>query len=63
MHPGETKNPRTGRVEKDLAMAGHTIDVLAILREKTCGNLTKDEQALLDNILYDLRMKCRRAVE
>ncbi len=63
MHLGEIKNPQTGRVEKDLAMARHTIDILAILKEKTRGNLTKDEQALLDGILYDLRMKYCKAVE
>ncbi len=63
MHHGETKSPQTGMVEKDLAMARHTIDILAVLREKTRGNLTKDEQALLDNILYEPRRKYCRAVE
>ncbi len=63
MHLGEIKNPQTDRIEKDLALARHTIDILAILKEKTRGNLTKDEQALLDRILYELRMKYCKAVE
>ena len=61
VHLGEVKDPQTGKVNKDLAMAKQTIDILAILKEKTHGNLSKDEQTLLDNILYELRMKYLRA--
>jgi len=38
-------------------MAQQLIDILGMLREKTRGNLDHDEQALLDAILFDLRMK------
>ena len=38
-------------------MAKQTIDILGILKEKTEGNLTKDEEQLLDNLLHDLRLK------
>lgn len=41
----------------DLDMAKHQIDTLAVLEEKTKGNLTKDEQQSLDSALYELRMR------
>ena len=37
-------------------MAKQTIDVLAMLEDKTRGNLTKDESTLLKSVLYDLRI-------
>ena len=37
-------------------MAKQTIDILNMLEEKTKGNLSDDEQNLLKNILYDLRI-------
>jgi hypothetical protein len=37
-------------------MAKQTIDILSMLGEKTDGNLTKEEENLLKNILYDLRI-------
>ncbi len=43
--------------DKNLDNARQTIDVLGILQEKTAGNLSKDEDNLLKNVLYDLRMK------
>lgn len=43
--------------ETDRDGAQHMIDTLAMLREKTQGNLTADEARLLDSILYDLRLK------
>jgi len=51
-HPSEA-----GQEQRDLAMAQQLIDILGMLREKTRGNLDHDEQALLDAILFDLRMK------
>lgn len=44
-------------VELDLEAARHVIDTLAMLRVKTQGNLTDEEQRLLDAVLYDLRVK------
>ena len=41
----------------DLAQAKSLIDLLQILSEKTKGNLTKDEAATLQEILYGLKMK------
>ena len=40
----------------DLLGAKQTIDTLAVLQEKTKGNLTDQEQHLLQNCLYELRM-------
>jgi Domain of unknown function (DUF1844) len=43
--------------QKNLPMARQTIDILGILEEKTKGNLTEEEQTLLRNLLYDLRVR------
>jgi hypothetical protein len=45
------------RPEPDLPMARHTIDMLGILHEKTKGNLTLEEQRLLENSLTELRFR------
>ncbi len=42
---------------EDLPSARNIIDLLAVLEQKTKGNLTEDESALLERILYDLRMR------
>jgi hypothetical protein len=57
MHLGELERPGAGAPAKDLPMAKHTIDILAMLQEKTRGNLTADEQKLLESLLYDLRLR------
>jgi len=41
----------------DLTAAGQMIDILTLLEEKTRGNLTSDEQELLETILYELRLR------
>jgi hypothetical protein len=57
MHLGLIENgPGEGRT-LDLEAARHVIDLLGILRDKTNGNLTPDEETLLDNMLADLRMQ------
>jgi hypothetical protein len=43
--------------EIDLPMARQTIEMLEMIRDKTRGNLSTDEQALLDHALHDLRMR------
>ncbi|HZX36716.1 MAG TPA: DUF1844 domain-containing protein, partial [Thermodesulfobacteriota bacterium] len=53
---GVIENPYTKKREKDVAMAKGTIDVLGLIKEKTKGNLTKEEDALLEGILAELRM-------
>jgi hypothetical protein len=54
---GEVPNPYTNQKEEDTGGARHTIDILAMLQEKTKGNLTKEENQLLESVLYELRMK------
>jgi len=54
---GEVPNPYSGKKEEDVDAAKHTIDILAMLKEKTKGNLSQDEEKLLENVLYELRMK------
>ncbi|MEJ2109403.1 MAG: DUF1844 domain-containing protein [Acidobacteriota bacterium] len=54
---GEVPNPYTNKKEEDMEAARHTIDILSMLEEKTKGNLSQDEQKLLENVLYELRMK------
>jgi Domain of unknown function (DUF1844) len=54
---GELERPGAGGAAKDLPMAKHTIDILAMLQDKTRGNLTADEDKLLDSLLYDLRLR------
>ncbi|MBU2621419.1 MAG: DUF1844 domain-containing protein [Proteobacteria bacterium] len=53
---GILDNPSTGEKEINLALAKQTIDILCMLEEKTRGNLSKDEESMLKNILYDLRI-------
>jgi hypothetical protein len=58
MHLGEAPDPDTGGVvQKNLLLARQTIDLIAMLEEKTKGNLTGDEERLLAQILFDLRMR------
>src|SRR5262245_52945455 len=57
LHLGELEHPEAGKAEKDLPLAKHTIDILAMLQEKTKGNLTPAEQKLMDSLLYDLRLR------
>lgn len=57
MHMGDAPHPETGQVDKNLPLARETIDVLAMLQEKTRGNLTSEEDRFLGALLYDLRMR------
>jgi len=57
VHLGDYPDPATGKNEVDLPLAKQTIDLIALLEEKTRGNLTKDEESLIKHILYDLRLR------
>ncbi len=57
VHLGELQIPGEKTETVNLNLARHSIDVLAMLEEKTAGNLTDDEAKLLKHVLYDLRMK------
>jgi len=54
---GEAPNPLTNKAEKNLPQAKFIIDTLVMLREKTKGNLTEEEDATLEAYLYELQMK------
>lgn len=56
-HFGDFPDPATKKAERNLEAAKQTIDILAILKEKTRGNLTDDEDRLLESLLYELRMR------
>ena len=57
VHLGEVSDPVTNQKSVNLTMARQIIDTLAVIEEKTQGNLSKDEEQLLKSLLYDLRMK------
>ena len=56
-HLGEIPNPIDRTTTVDLGAARQLIDIIAILKEKTKGNLDESETRLLDHALYDLRLK------
>ncbi len=56
MSLGGYVDPRTNRRLVDLDLAKHLIDTLAVLEEKTRGNLTEEEKGALDQALYEVRM-------
>ncbi|MBN1822834.1 MAG: DUF1844 domain-containing protein [Endomicrobiales bacterium] len=53
---GKIPNPMSGKTEKELQHAQVTIDLLVMLRDKTKGNLTKDEESLIANTISDLQL-------
>lgn len=60
-HLGEIADPETGALNQNLMLAKHTIDTLAVLQEKTKGNLTGEEDNMLTKFLYDLKMRYVKA--
>jgi hypothetical protein len=59
---GAIPDPNSGKIEKNLPLAKQTIDLLGMLRDKTRNNLSREEEALFDHLLYDLRMSYVREV-
>lgn len=53
---GHIPNPATNKKEENLTQAKFVIDTLGMLKDKTKGNLTPEEERLLENMLYELRM-------
>jgi hypothetical protein len=54
---GEQLSPQQPPIPVNLPQAKEIIDLLSMLEEKTRGNLTSDEQGVLEDMLYALRMK------
>jgi hypothetical protein len=63
IHLGEVASPVSGEIERDLSVAKQMIDILGVLREKTRGNLDPGEEKLLEDALYDLRIRYVEAVK
>lgn len=54
---GVVPHPVTGKTQKNFLQAKHAIDLLGVLQEKTRGNLSQEEEQLLQALLTDLRMR------
>jgi len=63
MHIGEIADPQTGEKKKDLALAKHAIDTISMLKEKTEGNLSEEEQKFIESVLMDLKWRYVKAVK
>lgn len=57
MHLGLLRNPGEEPPPVDMESGRHLIDMLGMLQTKTRGNLTAEEENLLENVLADLRMQ------
>ncbi len=53
---GVVPDPMTQQIMKDLPQAKYNVDLLGMLKEKTQGNLTKEEEQALEQMLYEARM-------
>jgi hypothetical protein len=56
-HLGEIPHPETGQKVLEVELARHAIDTLAMLEQKTKGNLNSEEQELISKIVYELKMR------
>ena len=58
VHFGDIADPNSGeRLEPNLEAAHQMIDLIALLQEKTKGNLTPEEAKLVEDLLYELRLR------
>ncbi|MBI1873531.1 MAG: DUF1844 domain-containing protein [Acidobacteria bacterium] len=58
IHFGDVADPVSGAKQApNLAAASQMIDILALLEEKTRGNLTAEERTILEQVLYELRLR------
>jgi hypothetical protein len=58
---GEIQDPFTQESAKNLPLAKQTIDLIGMLKEKTKGNLSPEEEKVIEYVLYDLRMRYVKA--
>lgn len=58
---GEVEDPFTQKQSKNLPLAKQTIDLIGMLKEKTKGNLTPEEEKFIEQVLFDLRMRYVKA--
>jgi Domain of unknown function (DUF1844) len=58
IHFGDLADPESGeKTAPNLEAASQMIEILSLLEQKTRGNLTPEEQQLLEQLLYELRMR------
>jgi hypothetical protein len=58
IHFGDLPDPATGQISPlNLEGAAQMIEILAMLDQKTRGNLTAEERQVLEQVLYELRMR------
>lgn len=64
VHFGDIADPNTGeQAEPNLPAAAQMIELIAMLQERTKGNLIEPEERLLDDLLYELRLRFVQAQE
>jgi len=56
-HFGDFPDPVTREIKKNIPAAKQTIDIMSMLKDKTKGNLDDQEKSLLEEILYELKMR------
>ena len=57
IHFGDLPDPASGERGVNLAGAVQMIEILALLEQKTKGNLTAEERQILEQVLYELRLR------
>lgn len=60
---GELPDPIKNENSVNLMLTRQTITIIEILKEKTMGNLTQEEERLIDGILYDLHIRYVKAAK
>ena len=55
-HMGKVVNPLTGKIDRNLEQAKVTVDMLEMLKEKTEGNVVKEEEKLISETLATLQL-------
>ena len=64
VHFGDIDDPQTGeRLAPNLLAAAQMIEIIGMLQERTKGNLTEPEERIMDDLLYELRMRFVQAQE
>ena len=63
MYLGQDDGPDGKKTKRNLPMAKHAIDLLTVLEEKTKGNLSSEEDQILESLLFDLRLRYVEAMK
>jgi len=63
MYLGQSDEPDGKKAPRNLPMAKHAIDLLTVLEEKTKGNLSSEEEQILESLLFDLRLRYVEALK